>query len=50
MIAKGLKALDLSAATLCMENGIKSYAFGLKDPMNIYRAVMGERVGTEIHN
>ncbi len=50
MIAKGLKALDLSAATLCMENGITSYAFGLKDPMNIYRAVMGERVGTEIHN
>ena len=50
MIAKGLKALDLSAATLCMENNICSYAFGLKDPMNIYRAVMGERVGTEIHN
>ena len=50
MIAKGLKALDLSAATLCMENGITSYAFGLRDPMNIYRAVMGERVGTEIHN
>ena len=50
MIAKGLKALDLSAATLCMENNIKSYAFGLKDPMNIYRAVMGESVGTEIHN
>lgn len=50
MIAKGLKALDLSAATLCMENNISSYAFGLKDPMNIYRAVMGEKVGTEIHN
>ena len=50
MIAKGLKALDLSAATLCMENNIKSYTFGLKDPMNIYRAVMGESVGTEIHN
>ena len=50
MIAKGLKALDLSAATICMENNIRSYAFGLKDPMNIYRAVMGETVGTEIHN
>ena len=49
MVAKELKALDLSAATFCMENDIVSYAFGLKDPMNIYRVVMGERIGTEIH-
>lgn len=44
-----LKALDLSATTFCMENDIRVYAFGLKDPENIYRAVMGEKVGTEIH-
>lgn len=49
MVAKELKALDLSAATFCMENNISSYAFGLKDPMNIYRVIMGERIGTEIH-
>ena len=49
IISKELKALDLSAATFCMENNIDSYAFGLKDPMNIYRAVMGEKIGTEIH-
>ena len=49
MVAKELKALDLSAATFCMENDITSYAFGLKDPMNIYRVIMGERIGTEIH-
>lgn len=49
MIAKELKALDLSAATFCMDNGIDSYAFGLKDPMNIYRVIMGEKIGTEIH-
>ena len=49
MIAKELHALDLSAATFCMENGINSYAFELKDPMNIYRVVMGEKIGTEIH-
>lgn len=49
MVAKELKALDLSAATFCMENNITSYAFGLKDPMNIYRVIMGERIGTEIH-
>jgi uridylate kinase len=49
VLDKELKALDLSATTFCMENDIRVYAFGLKDPENIYRAVMGEQVGTEIH-
>lgn len=50
VIDKRLKALDLSAATFCMENNIRTYAFGLKDPMNIYRVIMGETIGTELHN
>jgi len=50
VIDKRLKALDLSAATFCMENNIRTYAFGLKDPMNIYRVIMGESIGTELHN
>ncbi|MBQ9802682.1 MAG: UMP kinase [Clostridia bacterium] len=50
VLAKELKALDLSATTFCMENDIRCYAFGLSDPDNIYRAVMGERVGTELHS
>lgn len=49
VLDKELKALDLSATTFCMENDIRAYAFGLKDPENIYRAVMGEKIGTEIH-
>ena len=49
MIAKELGALDLTAAAFCMANDITSYAFELKDPENIYRAVKGEKVGTEIH-
>ena len=49
IINKELKALDLSAATFCMENNINAYAFGLKDPENIYKVVLGERIGTEIH-
>ena len=48
VLDKQLKALDLSATTFCMENGIKAYAFGLKDPENIYRVVIGEKVGTAI--
>ncbi len=49
ILAKELKALDLTATTFCMENSISAYAFELKDPMNIYRVIMGEKIGTEIH-
>ena len=49
VLEKGLKALDLTATTFCMDNGIKAYAFELKDPMNIYRVIKGEKIGTEIH-
>lgn len=49
ILDKQLKALDLSATTFCMENDIKVYAFGLKEPENIYRVVIGEKIGTEIH-
>ena len=50
ILDKNLRALDLSAATFCMDNNISGYAFGLANPENIYRAVMGEPVGTAIHN
>ena len=49
VLEKELKALDLSATTFCMENNIRCYAFGLSDPDNIYRVVMGEKIGTELH-
>ena len=49
IVDKELKALDLTAATFCMDNDIKCYAFELKDPMNIYRVTMGEKIGTELH-
>lgn len=45
-----LRALDMTATIFCMDNNIHGYAFGLSDPENIYRVVMGESVGTEIHN
>ena len=49
VLEKELKALDLTATTFCMEHDITAYAFELKDPMNIYRVVMGEKIGTELH-
>lgn len=50
MIDEDLRALDLSSTIFCMDNNINGYAFGLADPENIYRAVMGEAIGTAIHN
>ncbi len=50
IIEQNLRALDMSSATFCMDNNINGYAFGLADPENIYRVVMGEPVGTAIHN
>ena len=50
ILDKNLRALDLSASIICRDNNISGYAFGLADPENIYRAVMGEPVGTAIHN
>ncbi len=48
ILRQDLKALDLTAAAFSHANGIKSYVFELKDPMNIYRVIMGEKIGTEI--
>lgn len=49
ILAKELKALDMTATTFCMENDIKLYAFALWDPWNIHRVIMGEKIGTIIH-
>ncbi len=50
ILDENLRALDMSSAIFCMDNDISGYAFGLADPENIYRVVMGEAIGTEIHN
>ncbi len=49
ILKKDLKAFDLTAISFCNENGIDSFAFGLSDPDNIYRAVMGDAIGTKMH-
>ena len=50
IIEKNLRAFDMSAVIFCQDNNIESFGFGLADPENIYRAVMGEPVGTRMHN
>lgn len=50
ILDENLRALDMTSAIFCMDNNINGYAFGLADPENIWRVVMGEAVGTAIHN
>jgi uridylate kinase len=46
ILDKKLAAYDLTATAFCAANGIKTCAFALKTPENIYRAVKGENIGT----
>ena len=50
ILSRDLRAFDMTAVSFCQENNIEAYGFGLADPENIYRAVMGEPVGTRMHN
>ena len=45
-----LAVMDTTATTLSMDNNIPLLVFALKEPENIYRAVMGEQVGTMVNN
>ena len=46
VLAQHLKVMDTTATSLSMDNKIPVLLFALKDPENIYRAVMGEKIGT----
>jgi uridylate kinase len=45
-LERRLRVMDLTALTLCMENGIPLYVFNMDDERNIDRIVCGGRVGT----
>ena len=46
VLAQHLEVMDSTATSLSMDNKIPVILFALKDPENIYRVVMGEKVGT----
>ena len=48
VIDKGLKVMDLTAATICMENNMTIQVFGLSAENSMVRAVCGENIGTLI--
>ena len=46
IIDRGLTAIDSTATIFCKDNHMPILVFGLDDPENIYRAIMGEDLGT----
>ena len=45
-IERGLRVMDSTALSLCMDNGLPIYVFDMAHEGNIARVVSGERVGT----
>ena len=48
VIQKGLKAMDTTAISMCMENNIPILAFGVNEQDSIIKAVKGDKIGTII--
>lgn len=48
VIEKGLKIMDSTAVTLCMDNNLPLIVFNVKEKENIRKVLTGERVGTII--
>jgi uridylate kinase len=48
LIQDGLCVIDSTAASLCMDNNIPIVVFNFETPDNIFKACMGERIGTFI--
>ena len=48
VLKKGLKVMDATATSLCMDNELPIIVFNLKRAGNIKRVIMGERIGTTV--
>jgi len=48
VLQRGLKVMDATATSLCMDNGIPLIVFGLATRGNIRRALLGEDIGTYV--
>jgi uridylate kinase len=45
-VKRGLRVMDTTALTLCMENSVPLHVFNMDDEQNISRILSGEKVGT----
>ena len=46
----GIKVMDSTATSLCMDNDIPILVFGIAEPENIIKVLCGEKIGTVVSN
>ena len=49
-LVKGLKVVDSTAFSLCMDNGMPMRVFGMEPAGNVTAAIRGDRLGTLVHS
>lgn len=49
-LVRGLKVVDSTAFSLCMDNGMPMRVFGMEPSGNVTAAIKGERLGTLVHS
>lgn len=49
-LVQGLKVVDSTAFSLCMDNGMPMVVFGMEPGGNITKAIRGDRIGTLVSN
>ena len=48
VISRDLKVMDMTAITLCREHNLPIVVFNMTKPGNVYRALIGEQLGTRL--
>ncbi|MFZ3071961.1 MAG: UMP kinase [Thermodesulfobacteriota bacterium] len=48
VLKKGLKVMDATAVSLCMDNNLPIVVFSIKERGNVVRILKGERIGTRV--
>ncbi len=49
VLKQGLRVMDSTAISLCMDNKLPIMTFDLAKPGNILKAIVGEKIGTLVH-
>ncbi len=48
VVKRGLRVMDITAVTLCMDNHLPIIVFNLTQPGNLKRVILGENIGTTV--
>ena len=48
IVKNGLKVMDSTAVTMCMDNNLPIIVFNLKQHGNLKKVILGEKIGTKV--